>query len=283
VAQDSIDLWDGQSGSHLATEKRFPSVVIRRLVPFGTYHSTVLTSSVLKATMGSSAKPRRLPMKATEEEPARTRMLSAAFAAFTEHGFARASTLEIATRAGVSKRELYALFGNKQQMLITCISERGQRMQLPADWPVAQSGQDLEANLAKFGSVLLQEVTDSDVIAVYRLAVSEADRSPEVAQALDSYGQQASRSALKEILQSAQSAGLLIRTDPDRMVSRFMALLLENLVMSLALGLAKRPGPKEMRRRALEATEAFLRLYSENEPQTGATRPPKRQTGTMPG
>src|SRR6266403_1004017 len=230
--------------------------------------------------MRSSTTAERPPVQTAEEKPARARILSAAFAAFTEHGFAKASTLEIATRAMVSKRELYALFGNKQQMLITCISERGRRMRLPADWPAAQSRQDLKAGLAKFGSVLLQEVTDSDVIAVYRLAISEADRSPEVAQALDLHGQQASCSALKEILQGAQSAGLLIRADPDRMVARLMALLLEDLVMSLALVLAKRPGPDEMRRRARAATEAFLRLYPESELKMGATPRPRRGATT---
>ena len=58
------------------------------------------------------------------DDPVRGRILSAAFGAFKEHGYAQASTLEIATRAKVSKRELYALFGSKQQMLVSCISER---------------------------------------------------------------------------------------------------------------------------------------------------------------
>ncbi len=48
----------------------------------------------------------------------RERILKAAFAAFTRSGYATTSTLEIATRAQVSKRELYALVGNKEQMLI---------------------------------------------------------------------------------------------------------------------------------------------------------------------
>ena len=40
------------------------------------------------------------------DDPVRGRILSAAFGAFKEHGYAQASTLEIATRAKVSKREL---------------------------------------------------------------------------------------------------------------------------------------------------------------------------------
>jgi AcrR family transcriptional regulator len=67
-----------------------------------------------------------------QAEPACERILAAAFAAFTARGFAAASTLDVATRARVSKRELYALVGSKQQMLVACIAERTRRMRLPA-------------------------------------------------------------------------------------------------------------------------------------------------------
>ena len=59
---------------------------------------------------------------APAQVPMRERILLAAFAAFIERGYAETSTLEIATRAKVSKRELYALFGNKQAMLVACIT-----------------------------------------------------------------------------------------------------------------------------------------------------------------
>ena len=49
--------------------------------------------------------------------PVRGRILEAAFSAFAEHGFADTSTLEIATRARASKRELYAEFGSKRGIL----------------------------------------------------------------------------------------------------------------------------------------------------------------------
>src|SRR3981189_3835780 len=73
--------------------------------------------------------------EAADETPARRRILDAAFAAFMEGGFAETSTLEIATRARVSKRELYALVGSKQEMLAACIGERAKRLAMPADLP----------------------------------------------------------------------------------------------------------------------------------------------------
>ena len=70
----------------------------------------------------------------------RERALSAAFAVFRKRGFAGASTLEIASRAQMSKRDLYALFGSKHDMLTACIRERAGRMRQTLDLAAPISG-----------------------------------------------------------------------------------------------------------------------------------------------
>src|ERR1700740_1025647 len=85
-----------------------------------------------------------------KEATAREVILEAAFTAFTKSGYATASTLEIATRARVSKRELYTLVGNKQEMLIACISERAKRFDVPADLPLLRDRGPLGQVLASF-------------------------------------------------------------------------------------------------------------------------------------
>src|SRR5579864_5618593 len=135
-----------------------------------------------------------------DETAVRERILEAAFAAFMESGYATASTLEIATRARVSKRELYALVGNKQEMLIACISERAKRFDVPPDLPVPRNRETLEKVLASFGRKLVREISDSTVIGVFRLAIAEAVQAPEVARVLNSVGREASRAALRKIM-----------------------------------------------------------------------------------
>src|SRR4029079_7439860 len=139
------------------------------------------------------------PQKSGDEAALRERILDAAFAAFMRSGYATTSTLEIATRARVSKRELYALVGNKQKMLIACIRERAKRLDVPADMPVPRDRETLAQVLASFGTKLLREISDPTVIAVFRLAISEAGQAPEVARALNSTGREASRAALRKI------------------------------------------------------------------------------------
>jgi AcrR family transcriptional regulator len=175
-------------------------------------------------------------------------------------GYATASMLEIATRARVSKRELYALVGNKQEMLIACISERTRRFDVPADMPVLRDRQTLEEVLASFGTKLVREISDPTVIAVFRLAIAEVVQAPEVARALDSIGREASRVALRKIMAEAQASGLLAGR-PAELAEQFAGLLWRDLIVSLLLGVAERPKAREVVVRARDAAAAFLQLH----------------------
>jgi len=195
-----------------------------------------------------------------DETAVRQRILAAAFAAFMRSGYATTSTLEIATRARVSKRELYALVGNKQEMLIACIRERAKRFDVPANLPVLRNRETLERVLTSFGTKLVREVSDPTVIGVFRLAIGEAVRAPEVARALDATGREASRAALRKIMAQAIAAALLAGR-PAELAEQFAGLLWGHLMVSLLLGVAKRPNPREMAGRARNAASSFLQLH----------------------
>jgi AcrR family transcriptional regulator len=195
-----------------------------------------------------------------EEPAARERILEAAFAEFMKNGYATASMLEIATHARVSKRELYALVGNKQEMLIACISERAKRFDVPADLPLVRDRGTLEQVLVSFGTKLVRETSDPTVIAVFRLAIAEAVQASEVAHALNSIGREASRAALRKIMAEAQASGLLTGR-PAALAEQFAGLLWRDLMVSLLLGVSERPKPHEIAGRAREAAAAFLQLH----------------------
>jgi len=195
-----------------------------------------------------------------DEAAVRERILEAAFAAFMKSGYATASMLEIATRARVSKRELYALIGNKQEMLAACISERAKRLQVPANLPEPGDRETLAQVLASFGAKLVCEISDPAVIAVFRLAIAEAIQSPEVARALNSIGRDASRAAMRKIMARAEAAGL-IAGRPAELAEQFGGLLWRDLLVSLLLGVAERPTTRESAGRARDATAAFLQLH----------------------
>jgi len=208
-------------------------------------------------TKASTSKRRQ---ESAEETAVRERILAAAFATFMKSGYATTSTLEIATRARVSKRELYALVGNKQEMLIACIRERAKRFDAPVDLPVLRDRETLAKALASFGAKLVCEVSHPTVLAVFRLAIGEAVHAPEVARALDSTGREASRAALRKIMAGARASKLLTGR-PSELAEQFAGLLWRDLMVSLLLGVAKRPSPREIAGRARDAAAAFLQLH----------------------
>jgi AcrR family transcriptional regulator len=218
--------------------------------------------------IGTNARGFRVKLKKTRkasETPSRERILQAAMQAFMELGYAATSTLEIATRACVSKRELYTQFGNKQAMLAAAISDRVQRMQLIPELPQARTREGLATILAEVGAAVLREVLHPHVMAVFRLAIAEAQRAPEVAQTLE-IARQTVRSAAEKVVAQAQSAGLLPPGDAVGMSNQFLSLLLGDLMVSVLLRVREMPGPTQIERRACSAAADFLRLNSAAEP-----------------
>ena len=126
----------------------------------------------------------------------------------------------------------------------------------------------LASTLTTFATNLVRETSHSSVIAMFRLAIAEATRSPEIAQTLDSAGRAATRGALAQLLAGAQSAGLIGRGEPAEMAMQYLGLLWEGLMVGLLLGIAATPEPAEAERRAAKATAAFMQLHPD--PGTGA-------------
>ena len=199
---------------------------------------------------------------AVADAPPRERVLKAAFALFRARGFSGASTLEIATRAQVSKRDLYALFGSKDAMLAACIKERAARMRQPLAFAAPKSRAEVAAFLVEFGTSILRVVCHPDVLAVHRLAIAESDRAPAIARILDRNGREANHAALADWLAKAQAQGLTGPGDPAAMAAHFLATLWGGLLIQLLLRVREAPNADEIDARARAATDATLKLYS---------------------
>jgi AcrR family transcriptional regulator len=200
---------------------------------------------------------------ASSDTSIRERVLKAAFAVFRERGFSDASTLEIATRAQVSKRDLYALFGTKQAMLAACITARARRMRQPLDLtaPAPESREAVAATLVELGRSILHGVCQPDVLAVYRLAIAESDRAPEIARTLDRAGREANHLMLSTWLAKAQAQHQIGAGNPATMAANFLAVLGGGLLIQLLLRVREAPTAGEIERRARAATETLLSLH----------------------
>jgi AcrR family transcriptional regulator len=168
--------------------------------------------------------------------------------------------LDIVTRARVSKRDLYALFNNKHALLAACISERAQQMRRPLDTttPVPQTQDALAALLVALGVSILKTVCHSDVLTVFRLAIAESDRAPEVARTLDSSGREANRKALTLLIRKAQARGLALAGEPAALADRYLTVLWGDLLIRLLMRVREAPKEREIEARAGAATESLI-------------------------
>lgn len=198
------------------------------------------------------------------ESDVRERILEAAFSAFMQHGFSRASTLDIATRAKVSKRELYAHFRDKNAMFAAGVAARMQRVAIAFAFPEVATPATLEKALKDLGTAVLTAVTHPHVLAVHRLAIAESARSPALGAALDEQGRGANRARLERFLRKAQMGGLLSLGKADEMAELFFALLWTDLFPRLLLRARSAPDASEIIRRANRASHIFLTIYRRN-------------------
>jgi AcrR family transcriptional regulator len=190
----------------------------------------------------------------------RDRVLKAAFTLFREQGFSGTSMLDIVTRARVSKRDLYALFNNKHAVLAACISERAQQMRRPLDTtaPVPQTRDAMAALLVEFGVSILKTVCQPEVLTVFRLAIAESDRTPEVARTLDSNGREANQKALTALVRKAQARGLVLSGEPAALAVRYLTVLWGDLLIRLLMRVREAPTEREIEARARAATELLI-------------------------
>jgi AcrR family transcriptional regulator len=201
------------------------------------------------------------PVPSAEADPRRARIIEAAFTLLMEQGYAGAGTREIARRARVSKRELYALFGSKRGVVAAMIAGRTARMREPLALPQVADRAALAETLTRFGIALVREVSRPEVLALFRLAVAEVDRSPELARTLDEGGRHANRRALVDFLACACERGLIAGAAAEDMAGEFLALLWGDLLLRLLLRRAEPPLARDIEQRASDAAENLLALH----------------------
>jgi len=212
---------------------------------------------------------RKKPPPATAAHPApidllpprRRAILIAAVGVLMEKGYARASTLEIATRARVSKRELYAEFGSKRGILEALIDCASTEMLVPLSPAEIGDRHALAAALTAFGVAAITTLGNPYVLAMYRLAIAEAPANTELGEILDARGREPNRQALTELVRRGQAAGFIGAGDPGRIAAEFFALLMGDRIVWLMLAVEPPLGPAEVQARAEHATRTVLALH----------------------
>lgn len=196
------------------------------------------------------APPRRGRPKAQSDADQKARLLAAAMAVFVEKGFARATTADIARRAGMSKRDLYRLFTDKTALFTQAIQSR-RHLILNLPRPPEEDLPPLEA-LGQIFQLHLDHRAADERDALLNLIALESLALPELNALLYDTGIIRSRELLMDWLAAQMARGALPRYDTVN---------LAGLIMDVVFGaLLPRRRPKDGINRVEQTVEIMTRL-----------------------
>jgi AcrR family transcriptional regulator len=187
----------------------------------------------------------------------REALLRAAAEVFFEQGYAATSIDAIIERAGGSKRNIYNEFGNKQGLFSAIVKQNADRA-LSTLVIEQMEDRDLQATLTAFGRHLMDVYMSPTLIGIYRIAVTEANRFPDLVKSFYEQGPGRATSRLAEVLEAANKRGEIRTDDCLRAAGHFVGMIRDNLHLQVVLGLRTAPSDEEAQAAVSSAVAVFL-------------------------
>jgi AcrR family transcriptional regulator len=184
-------------------------------------------------------------------------LLKAAAEVFFEQGYVATSIDAIIERAGGSKRNIYSEFGNKQGLFSAIVTQSADKA-LSTLMIDATQGRDLRQTLTSFGRRLMDIYMSPTLIGIYRIAVTEANRFPDLVKSFYEQGPGRAASRLAEVLEAAGRRGEIRVDDCSRAAGHFVGMIRDNLHLQVVLGLRPAPSSREVNAAVESAVEIFL-------------------------
>ncbi len=198
----------------------------------------------------STRVPNRLALR-------RERILEEGRRLFLSKGYAGASVNEIVRRAGGSLATLYGEFGSKEALFAEIMRRRAHVLY---GWDEVEcfrqkSGRDALVALARR---LLDRVLEKDGLALYRIAIAEGPRFPELRKAVleDSFPL-----FIHSLGEALIEIGLATRKDSEALAEEFLSLVHGQLVFRAACSGAATASAKQIARHVEHVVDRFLALH----------------------
>jgi TetR/AcrR family transcriptional regulator, mexJK operon transcriptional repressor len=203
----------------------------------------------------------------TGEDPrvnrSRAAILEAATACFLEQGYDGTSLEDVAQRAGVAKRTIYNVVGNKEALFREVLTGSLELAERFSGQVVDGLGEgDPIEELRQLGELHARAVLGGRVVAIRRLLIRETSRFPDLAR--DYYDRAPRRviSTLARALQRYEARGLLRVADPERAAEQLAFLVLGASLDEALFDAEGRPtSDAVVKERARSGVDLFLRAH----------------------
>ena len=194
-----------------------------------------------------------------KSETKRQTILDVATKAFIELGFNNTSMAEIASRVGGSKSTLYNYFSSKEE-IFSAVMETSAKREIADAFESLDFKQDIEITLNKFGRQYLASIMRGNILAIWRMAVSESERS-DIGQRFYTQGPQRGWKLLSDYLGKKIEEGVLRKSDSGVCAMHLKGLIEAELYLSVVLGVEAAPDSKKIEEVTARAVTVFLLAY----------------------
>lgn len=194
-----------------------------------------------------------------KSETKRQTILDVATKAFIELGFNNTSMSEIASRVGGSKSTLYNYFSSKEE-IFSAVMETSAKREIADAFESLDLKQDIEITLNKFGRQYLASIMRGNILAIWRMAVSESERS-DIGQRFYTQGPQRGWKLLSDYLGKKIEEGVLRKSDSGICAMHLKGLIEAELYLSVVLGVEPAPDSKKIADVTARAVTVFLLAY----------------------
>jgi AcrR family transcriptional regulator len=164
---------------------------------------------------------------AAERRAREAQILSAALTVFLASGFGNTTIDELAVAAKVTKRTLYAYFGDKAGLFQAMVKDLAAGVSLDAPYD--------HLTLEGLAARIVYRVHSDELVGLHRLVIAEAGRFPELASVLHSQGDARHMARLADHIRAERGAAFADLAEP------LFSLLLGERHRRRLLGLAPAP------------------------------------------
>ena len=204
--------------------------------------------------------PSALPEPPPEFSPKRLQIAQAAELLFLANGYGAVSMDQVSRTASVSKATLYAYFPSKGALFAAIMRDKGIDNPLGEDlFPAIVP--DLRAALEAIGFRMLRFMLRERTLAIYRIAMAESVRFPELGRAFYENGPVGMIRRFSDWLITLEDGGLVEVDDREMATQQFMALMRSGVFLRRSLAIAPAETEVEIEQTVRAAADTWLRAY----------------------
>lgn len=192
----------------------------------------------------------------------RGQVLLGAAKVFAADGYEGASMARIASVAGVSKGTLYNYFDSKAALFTAYVTDACDRS-LAHVFDRRDQSDDPASVLRGIGRRMVSMMLSDVGLAIYRMAVAEAAKFPDLARGFFEAGPARAIGFMAEWLTEETRRGRLSVPDPDFAAEQFFNLCQTRLVLRRKLEMLPDPSAEDIDRVVNASVRMFLRTYGD--------------------